>query len=141
MEIELGSFPKYENVRHNAYWSKVAIDTRLRVDEDDISLYKAHLQDCYDNPTVGYLAHRKYITEKEMNYPAFARRNKNYIKRQPEIKELTKSLNERLNILYPRTKHLRKNIINENRIMLDFIEPIKKHNFLEKLLLMVARFN
>ena len=40
MEIELGPFPKYENVRSNAYWSRVHIDTSLRIDNSDIEEFK-----------------------------------------------------------------------------------------------------
>ena len=69
MEIELGPFPKYENVRYNAYWTRVGINTRLGIDKDNIDDYKAHLQDCNNNPTIGMLARRKYITGKANGLP------------------------------------------------------------------------
>ena len=93
MEIGFESFPKYENVRSNAYWSRVHIDTSLRIDNSDIEQYKAHLKDCNENPTIGLLAKRKYITQKPMNYPEYAQRNRLYLERQPVISELFKIQN------------------------------------------------
>lgn len=37
MEISLETPTKYEDVRYNAYWSRVSINTRLNVDSDGIS--------------------------------------------------------------------------------------------------------
>ena len=140
MEIELGPFLKYENARHNAYWSRVAIDTRLKVDEDDMGCYKAHLQDCENHPTSGLLIKHKYITGKPMNYPAYASRNIRYMERQPEIDTLQKTINAKLNSLYPNTKHIRQYTIDNNRVLLDFVEPVKKYSVFEKILLMARRF-
>lgn len=140
MEIELGPFPKYENVRYNAYWAKAGIDTRLRPDDTDFDNYKAHIQDCEKHPTSGFLVRHKYITGKPNNYPAHAMRNKHYIDSQPEVKVLKEGLKARLQFLYPRTNHIRKYIINNERVLLDSIEPIKKYSPLEKIGLIVRRF-
>ena len=59
-EIELGPLPKYDDVRFNAYWSKIAIDSRLLIDDIDVDCYKNHLQDCEKNPTIGLIAGKKY---------------------------------------------------------------------------------
>jgi len=140
MEIELGPIPSHENVRHNAYWSRVGIDTRLKIDDVDINSYKAHLKDCENNPTIGFLAKKEYITGKPMNYPFHARRNMRALERQPEIDTLQKIIKSNINDMYHNTKHIRKYAIDKGRVLLDSVEPIKKYSVLEKILLMAKRF-
>lgn len=140
MEIELGPFPKYEDVRYNAFWTRAHIDTRLRVDEDDIKTYKAHLQDCRENPTVGLLAGKKYITGKPMNYPTYARRNLRYLERQPEIDTLKKSLKNDIDKLYSKTKYAREYIVDNKRVVLDYVEKSKKYTTFDKMVIFFRRF-
>lgn len=140
MEIELGPFPKYENARYNAYWARVGIDTRLKIDDYNIDDYKAHLKDCRENPTIGLLANRKYITGKPMNYPIYARRNLHYLEKQPEINTLIKSLENKIKTLYPKTKHLREYIIDNGRVLLDGIEQSKKYTAFNKLAIFLKKF-
>ncbi len=140
MEIELGPFPKYESIRSNAYWSRQGIDTRLEVDEDVLDTYKAHLKDCEKNPTVGMLARKKYITGKPMNYYPEARRNLHYMYRQPEVKELRKSLKNKINELYPRTKRIREYITDTKRVVLDYVEKSRDYTIFNKLKIALKRF-
>lgn len=140
MEIGIEAPTRYGNVRNNAYWSRVLIDTTLNVDLEDISNYKEHLKDCNSNPTVGLLARRKYITKKPMNYPIHARRNLRFIKSQPEIKSLNTSLINKINELYPRTKHLRQYIIDSDRVILDGINQSNKSTVFNKLMIFFKRF-
>ena len=139
MEIEIESSPKYESVRSNAYWSRVHLDTSFLPDEYDLGTYKAHLQDCKENPTVGLLAGKKYITGKPMNYPEYAHRNMRYLERQPVISELKKDLKSKINTLYPDTKHIRDYIINNDRVTLDFVEKHKKYTAFNKLMIMLKK--
>ncbi|MBR1619243.1 hypothetical protein IJ674_05055 [bacterium] len=139
MEIELGPFPKYENVRSNAYWSRVHIDTSLRIDDSDIEEYKAHLKDCNENPTIGLLAKRKYITKKPMNYPEYAHRNMRDLESQSVISELKKDLKSRIDKLYPNTKRIRDYIINNDRVTLDIVEKHKKYTTFNKLMVMLKK--
>ncbi len=139
MEIELGPFPKYENARSNAYWSKVHIDTSFMPDIDDIEPYKEHIKDCYEHPTSGMMAHRKYITGKAMNYPVYAKRNKKFFDNQQEIKDLQKSFKTKMKTLYPKTMQIREYIINNDRIKFDFVEPSKGYSKLDKLKLFLKR--
>lgn len=133
MEIEFGPLPKYQDVRNNAYWSRVGIDTTLRIEDHNIDNYKAHLKDCEANPTVGLLARKKYITDKPMNYPIYARRNLKDLERQPEIDELNKSVKAEIEKLYPKTKHIREYIIDNKRVLLDWTAKSKKYTSLNKL--------
>ncbi len=139
MEIELGPFPKYPSVRSNAFWSRLHIDTSLRIDDSDIEEYKAHLKDCNENPTVGLLAKRKYITRKPMEQPIFAKRNMHYLEKQPEIKKLKKAFESKVNTLYPSTKHIREYIINEDRVLLDYVKRSQKYTSFDKLMIMLKK--
>ena len=140
MGIELGPFPKYENVRYNAYWTRVGINTRLGIDKNNIDDYKAHLQDCNNNPTVGMLARRKYITGKPMDHPIHARCNINDMEKEPEIKSLKDNLKKKKKKIYPNTKHIREYIINNDRVTLDGIEKSKKYTTLNKLIIFCKKF-
>jgi len=139
MEIELGPFPKYEDVRYNAYWSRVGIDTSLRIEDHNIDDYKAHLKDCRQNPTIGMLANRKYITGKPMNYPIYAKRNLHEMESLPEISSIKESIESKIKNLYPKTKHLREYIINNGRVLLDSIEKSKKYTTLNKLAIFLKK--
>lgn len=139
MEVELGPFPKYENTRSNAYWSRVHIDTSFMPDIDDIEAYKEHIKDCYVHPTSGMLAHRKYITAKPMDYPGYAKRNKKFFDNQQEIKDLQKSFKARIKALYPKTMQIREFIINNDRIKFDYVEPSKGYCKLDKLKLILKK--
>ena len=140
MEIGIEMPAKHENIKSNAYWSRVHFDTTFIPDIDDTNIYKAHLEDCEKHPTTGLLAKRKYIDKKKMNYPECAWRNKKIMEREPEIDVLRKSVNEKINKLYPRTKNIRKHIINTDRVVLDFVKPKKHYGKLEKLLIALRKF-
>ena len=140
MEVELGPLPKYENVRYNAYWSKVHIDTRLKPDSEDIDCYKEHLKDCDRHPTSGFLARRKYITKKNYNYPGCAHRNLNFLNNQPEIQKLKENIESTVNQLYPKTKQARKYIIDNDRVLLDYVTKGKRYNLKDKLIILLKRF-
>ena len=140
MEIELGPAPRYNNVRSNAQWTRAGIDTTLRVSDYNISDYKSHLLDCEKNPTVGLLARKKYITGKPMHYPEAADRNISYIKRQPEVDFLEKSFKNKIDTLYPKTKHIREYIIDNNRVILDGTKKAQKYTLANKLAIIIKRF-
>lgn len=138
--FELGPFPKYETARSNAFWSRTGIDTGLGVANHTINHYKAHLRDCEKNPTVGLLIKNKYITGKPMNYPIDAKCNFNYVKSQPEIDTLQKSVDNRIQTLYPKTKHIRQYIIDKDRVSLDEVKKARKYTVFNKLGIFLKRF-
>ena len=139
MEIELEAMPKYEKIRSNAYWTRVHLDTTMWPDIEDAKAYKAHLQDCIDNPTVGFLARRKYITGKRMTFPDYAWRNKKIMENDRYIKATKDYLNGYVKTLYPKTKHIREYIVNSDRIALDYIKPCKGYNFFDKMLIAMKK--
>ena len=133
MEIDFGPIIKYENVIRNACFVRAGLDTRLKADIDNVFDYKAHLQDCEKNPTIGMIARKKYITGEPMNYPEAAKRNLRFINRYPEIEALTKRVKDNISELYPKTRFAREYIINNDRIMLKSIEKIKKYTVFDRL--------
>lgn len=133
MEIDLGPIVKYEDARSNAYWSRAGIDTRLLASSMNVSDYKNHLLDCEKNPTVGMIIRKKYITGSPMNYPEGARRNIKFMNQQPEISDLIKSVDKKIQELYPRTKHIREYIIDSRRVLLDEVKKCKKYTIFNKL--------
>lgn len=138
MEIEVGG-RTYENVRSNAYWTRVHLDTTMWPDAEDAKCYKAHLQDCIDNPTVGFLARKKYITGYRMNYPEYAWRNRKIMENDTYIKGAKDYLRSITKTLYPKTRHIREYIIESGRVALDEIKPCKGYNLAEKILLAAKR--
>ena len=140
MEIELGPLPKYEEARFNAHWSRIGVDSSLRVDEYTIETYKSHLKDIEKCPTVGLLARKKYLTGKPMNYPMYARRNMSYINKQLEINLLNMSIKKQMKTMYPRTQYIRQYIIDNGRVLLDSIEATRKYSIFDKLKIVLKRF-
>jgi hypothetical protein len=142
MEIESGPCRlPYENVRSNAYWTRVHFDTQLWPDIDGAAHYRKHLQDCIDNPTIGLLARKKYITGPRMNYPDFAWRNRKIMENDKGIEAAVKYLKGVVNTLYPKTKHIREYMIDKNRVALDEIRPCKGYNRLDKLMIALKKLH
>ena len=140
MEVELGPFPQFEQVRSNAYWSRAHIDTRFAPDDGSIETYKTHLKDCYNHPTSGMLAKRKYIDKRPMDYPLCARYNKSVMEMHPEVKALKKSFENEMKKLYPKTRFARQYIIDKDRIMFDCVEHSKKYSIWNKIAIFCRRF-
>jgi hypothetical protein len=139
-DTKIGLEPRYSDVIQNAYWVRASLNSRLRPDEYDIKDYKAHLHDCKKNPTIGFLARKRYIKGRPMEYPLAAKRNLRDINKQPEIDILQKSIDEKIQTLYPRTKHIRQYIIDNKRVALDGIEEIRKYTIFDKMAIFLKRF-
>ena len=138
MEIEIG-YDRFEDIKRHAYWTNVHIDTRFRADRENMDDYIAHLKDCENHPTTGLLAKRKYITGKKKNYSVYARRNLHILERQPEADKLLTGTKEKIDRLYPKTKHIRQYVIDHDRVLLDWVEKTKKYTFGNKLAIMLRK--
>lgn len=139
MDFFFGLYQKREDIKSNAFWSKLGIYRNPKVDKGCIENYKKHLADCETCPTVGLLARRKYITGKKVNYSKYAQKNINYLERQPGVDVLRKKVDGKLQELYPKTKYARLFIIDENRVVLDEIKPVKKYGLIDRIKL-IKRF-
>jgi len=140
MEIGIEVLSKYQSIRSNAYWTRVHFDTIFSGEALDSDSYAKHLEDCNNNPTVGLLARRKYITGRMLAYPQNAKRNVEYMNKLPNISTLKKSFKEKLNKLYPKTLQAREYIINHDRVKLNSVEPARKYNIFNKLAILLKKF-
>ena len=142
MEIGIGFGPsdKFDHIKSNAHWTRVHLDTSFRPDSDDIKICSDHVQDCLNHPTTGLLARRQYITKKPYNYPEYALRNKMIINNNKKITSLQNYFKDLVKVLYPKTNHIRQYIIDNDRVVLDYVAPIKKYTSADKLKIFLKRF-
>ena len=119
MEYTEGGF-RYENIRSNAYWHNVHLDTRFRPHKDVMEDTIRHFEDCKQHPTVALLARKKSETN---NYPDFKMRNEHIMEKNPEVKAAKDSFEKAYNELYPKTKNARKYLIDKEFVTLDYVKP------------------
>lgn len=110
----------YENIRSNAYWHNVHLDTRFRPHNDVVEDTIRHYEDCKQNPTVALLARKKSETN---NYPDFKIRNEHIMEKNPEVKAAKDSFEKAYNELYPKTKNARKYLIDKEFVTLNYVKP------------------
>lgn len=113
---------RYGNVRRNAHWYNAVLDTRLKPDiEADAIEVIDHYNDCQKNPTIGLLTRKQAETN---NYPEFRKRNQKIFNQAKGIKELKEQFEKTFNeTLYPRTKNIRKYLIEKEFVVLDCVKP------------------
>ena len=122
MELEEG-FPRFSNVRYNAFWSHAHLDTRLDWDAGSAHYTISHLKDCQKNPMVGLLARRE-AQGKHINYPYHYGTNVNMMLRHKKIASLNDSFNSQLQKSYPKTFKARMFLIENQSVVL---RTVKKH--------------
>lgn len=131
MEID-DSGLRFGNIKNNAFWSGVHMDTTLYPSKGVDADYKAFLKESINNPTVGLLAEKRYISGK-LNYPDAYHRNREIIEYNPQIAKLKNTLDKKIKELYPKTKEIREYIASSNRVVLNCVEKSKIYNILNKL--------
>ena len=103
MEISVGG-RRYENIRQNAYWNNVHLDSKFRPEKDEISDAVKHLEDCRKLPTVALLARKEARTN---YYPDYFHRNLEKIYRESSaVRHADKAYRENYKSLYPLNYHL-----------------------------------
>lgn len=123
METILGGC-RYENIRYNAHWNNISLDTKFHPDASDVSTVINHLEDCKNFPTVALLARKKYRTN---NYPdCFTRNLFELYESSKSVQNADIAYRETFNKLYPKTGKARKLLINNESIVLNYIKPIQK---------------
>ena len=123
----------YENIRHNAYWYNVHLDTRLKPDADFADTFIKHYDNCKENSTIALLARKKSETN---HYSLFKLRNEELYNRFEGVREARDSFEKTFNKNYPKTGQARKFLIDKEFIVLDSIKPRVKtlSKFLFKML-------
>ena len=114
---------RYENIRSNAYWHNVHLDTSFRPDADARETAIKHFEDCKSKPTVALLASKKSETN---HYPDFKKRNERILMQNPKVKETRDSFEKTFNKNYPKTGKARKYLIDKESIVLNYVKPRAK---------------
>ena len=119
----------------NANSARVHLDAFSTPDKHTVKFYLRHLQDCYDCPTLGFLAKRNYYNTGGISMPSNFVRNKGLIEYDDVVIDMKMKIKERLSVLYPRTKYIREYITNKDRISLYNVKPLEKYTFWDKLMI------
>ena len=123
METILGG-SRYENIKHNAYWNNVTLDTKFHPEGSDVDTAINHLVDCKNKPTVALLARKKCRTN---NYPQYFKRNLFELYESSKgVRNADLAYRETFNSLYPKTGKARKLLIDSESIVLNYVKPIEK---------------
>ena len=120
--------------------AKCSIDRYAKPDRGTVATYKLLLQDCYENPTSGFLAKKEYYNSSSINFPSYFVRNRQMLEYDEEIIKMRERIRERINILYPRTKYIRKYIIDDNRLNLYFVKPSEGYSVFDKFKIALKMF-
>lgn len=127
-----------ENVKRNATTLRMELDSNyprhIRQQQ-----YLPHMDDCIYNPTIGLTARQEIIHNHLPNFPSQFSKNLHHLRKSEKYKYFSDIIEERLNQLYPKTKNLRKFLIEENHLSLYFVKRKQKLNLLSKLKLMLMR--
>ena len=129
MEIEAGKIyptaPK-KRIAQNVRELKTSLDANW-ASHKTAADYKNHLQDRIEYPTTARLAkHELFDKARKFHDENIIWRNEQIVLNQdPDAAKLAKTLKQKLNKLYPRTKKVREYIIKDDRLSLDCVKPAK----------------
>lgn len=112
--------------------TRIHLDAFSKPDKYTIKHYLAHLQDCHDCPTLGFLSKKDYYNLSSINFPSQYVRNKILIESKPEIIAMKAKIHARLSELYPRTKYIRQYIIENDRLSLYYIKQSAVFSYWDK---------
>lgn len=133
------SYMPHARIRSNAFWTGFHIDNMQWPPKSAKAHYIAHINDCIDNPTIGFIARSHYLTGRPINYPECAKRNKLIFDVQPEIVELNNALRDKVNTLYPKTQYARAYIIDDKRILLDYVKKGKRYTKIDRAIILLKK--
>lgn len=124
----------------NANKARFYIDTFSKPDKYSVKHYLRHLQDCYDCPTLGFLAKKEYYNTNGVAYPSKFVRNKHLIEYEDEVVDMKLKIKKRISELYPRTKYIREYITNSRRINLYMVRLLGKYTYWDKFIIASRKF-
>ena len=91
MTTTINNQAQINQIKLNAQRTRSFMDSRTIASIYDVDFYKAHLEDCIQNPTRGKIAQQQFIVN-AIDESEGAWINQQIMNRQPEIKPLLKSL-------------------------------------------------
>lgn len=138
MELEVGGANRFLQIRRNAYWAHIHLDSSFSLYEAAKVDMIAHLKDCIENPTRGLLARREQ-TGKRLNYPGYYELHKKQIAKLPEVKQLNDVFESKLVTMYPKTLSVRNYLIKNDNVVLNRVKKVSaglKHRIFKFLYLL-----
>lgn len=112
--------------------AKSYLDSCTTPDKISVEYYLAHLKDCYEHPTLGFLAKKDYLNYSGLTYPSQYVQNRSIIEDDDKIAHMKIRLKKRLAELYPKTKYIREYITNNDRISMYWVKPADKYTFVDR---------
>ncbi len=132
-------YSQIDKIRRNALWARIHMDTRFTPDDIASEDYLNHLNDKIKNPTRGMLAMREQ-EKRPLNYPLKYAQNKDLFEKEiSETKAATEEFNNLVDKLYPKTKRIRKYIIDHDRVVFDKVKPSKGTKLIRKFLYLIHK--
>lgn len=86
------------------------------------------LENCNCNPTIGAIAKQQFSVPQ-----------KSFFEKTYAEKYLENIVKEKIKSLYPKTKEIRKYIIDNNRLNLDFVTKSQGYNLLDRLKILLKK--
>lgn len=126
---------KQSNILTNANLSNSYLDSKQKITMPKLKTIVAHLKDRQNYPTLGTLAHRKFLTKNE---PQVYLTKLTELRQFETFKKLEKGIKESIKKLYPKTKNIRRILLHDERIILDKVKPIE-HNIKHKLVKLLGK--
>jgi len=123
----IDGYEKFDRIKRNAYFARIALDTSFKPGEYAKKLMCKHLHDCIKYPTPGMITTYNELAGKEVNAPKYFFRNRHLALKSKSVKKLFNEYLQKLDSLYPKTLNSREFLIKTKRVILNGCNPVK-HN-------------
>ncbi len=97
--------------------------------------YANFMSEVAKSPTQGYLIKQQYLNIEHKHNGNMYVINSERIKKSPVINAIKKQIDDKINELYPKTKIVRKYIIEDKRISAEFIKEKKGYNIFDRFII------
>ena len=112
-------------IKCNAYWTNVVLNSKEPMNKQNLETVYAHIDDCIEYPTIGLLARKKFgVSQNKDVY----QKQKKILQKNSRVSFLEEAFSSLFTSFYPRTGNARKYLIESGSIGLDKTKPIK-HDF------------
>jgi len=97
--------------------------------------YANFMSEVAKSPTQGYLIKQQYLNIQHKHKGNMYIENLEKIKQSPLINAIKKGIQDKINELYPNTKIVRKYIIQNKRISVEFVKEKKGYNIFDRFII------